>query len=166
MMKQFKQNIPENSTIKFYPIHSGGGTFELLVLDDNLDIINKTLVDDILNRVNSNEETIKLIGTVGNNDSSIDYTKLHSDMDKACDLKKDVLKGSSDYFITDNALKLMDVSLSSVVEFFKTQSKKFGIYNETEKENFYRKFVNSLIDNFYALNISNKKQEKTDDYTK
>ena len=60
----------------------------------------------------------------------------------------------------------MDVSLSSVVEFFKTQSKKFGIYNETEKENFYRKFVNSLIDNFYALNISNKKQEKTDDYTK
>ena len=166
MMKQFKQNIPENSTIKFYPIHSGGGTFELLVLDDNLDIINKTLVDDILNRVNSNEETIKLIGTVDNNDSSIDYTKLHSDMDKACDLKKDVLKGSSDYFITDNALKLMDVSLSSVVEFFKTQSKKFGIYNETEKENFYRKFVNSLIDNFYALNISNKKQEKTDDYTK
>ena len=62
---------------------------------------------------------------------------------------------------------MIDTSLSSVVNFFKVQSKKLGIYNEHSKKEFSKKIVTSLLDNFHELNLSNGVYEKNDsDYNR
>lgn len=69
--------------------------------------------------------------------------------------KKSEIKDTTDYFISPDALKLLDVSLSSAVNYFKVQAKHLGIYNDDSKIQFSKKIINSLIDNFYQLNLQN-----------
>lgn len=155
LINELNTIIPKDNGIKLYPIHSGGGTFEIIVQDDNSNVLTSNVVDDVLNKVNSNENNIQLFGAVENCSDASNYNSIYSDLNKECEQKKNTIKEKSDYFISPEALKLLDVSLSSVVNFFKTQSKHLGIYDEHAKIDFSKKVVNSLINNFHDLNLSN-----------
>lgn len=159
--------IPEGSNIKLFPIHSGGGTFEIIVQNDDSGIITPEVIDDVLNKVNSDENNIQLFGMVEDCPDASEYNNIYSELNKICEIKKNIIKDEHNYLISPDALKLLDVSLSSVVNFFKTQSKNLGIYNENTKKDFSEKIVNSLIDNFHDLNLSNGVYEKNQsDYSR
>ena len=117
--------------------------------------------------VNLDENNIQLFGTVKDCIDVSDYNDIYTDLNKVCEEKKNKIKDNHDYFISPDALKLIDTSLSSVVNFFKVQSKKLGIYNEHSKKEFSKKIVTSLLDNFHELNLSNGVYEKNDsDYSR
>ena len=159
--------IPKNSSIKLFPIHSGGGTFELLVQNDDSCIITPDIIQNTLSEINSDTNNIQLFGMVQYCPNTLDYNNVHSKLNKICEKKKNKIKESSNYFISPDALKLLNVSLSSVVNFFKVQSRHLGIYNEKAKKDFLQKIVNSLIDNFNELNLSNRLYEKSEsDYSR
>ena len=40
MIKNLNEIIPEGCNIRTFPIHSGGGTFEIIVKNDYKDILN------------------------------------------------------------------------------------------------------------------------------
>ena len=107
-----------------------------------------------------NPDNIRLFGSVKNCQNPLDYDRIYSDLNCICEMEKSKIKNSTDYFLSPNALKLLDVSLASAVKYFKTQSKHLGIYNEKSKLDFSKKIVNSLIDNFNQLNIDNEKNGK------
>lgn len=148
--------IPKDSNIKLFPIHSGGGTFEIIVQNDNTNIITPEVVNNILNNVNLDENNIQLFGSVEDCIDPTDYNSIYSDLNRICEEEKNKIKNEHDYFISPDALKLLDVSLSSVVNFYKMQSKQLDIYNEHSNKEFSEKIINSLIDNFHELNLSNK----------
>ena len=167
LINELNNLIPENSNINIFPIHSGGGTFEIIVQGDDSNIITPDIVDNVLNKINLDENNIPLFGTVADCLDASDYNAIYSELDKVCENKKNKIKDSHNYFISPDALKLMDVSLSSAVNFFKVQSKHLGIYNENSKKDFSQKIVNSLIDNFHELNLSNGLYEKNEyDYSR
>lgn len=155
LINELNSIIPEDSNIKLCPIHAGGATFEIIVQNDTNNIITPDAVDDILNKVNLDENNIKLFGMVGNCADASEHDEVYSYLNNICEEKKTAIKNDSDYFITPEALKLLDVSLSSVVNFFEVQSKNLGINNEKEKKNFVQKVINSLINNFHELNLFN-----------
>lgn len=167
LINEFNNVIPKDSNIKLFPIHSGGGTFEVIVQNDISDVITPEVVDTVLDKVNSDKNNIQLFGTVADCFDVSDYNDIYTDLNKVCEEKKNTIKESNNYFISPDALKLIDTSLSSVVNFFKIQSKKLGIYNEHSKKEFSKKIVNSLIDNFHELNLSNDVYEKdSSDYSR
>lgn len=167
LINELDSVLPENSNIKYFPIHSGGGTFEIIVQNDNSGIITSDVIDNILNNVNSDENNIKLFGAVENCLDASDYNSIYSELNNVCGTKKNAIKNDDNYFISPDALKLIDVSLSSVVNFFKTQSKNLGIYDEHAKIDFSKKVVNSLINNFHNLNLTNDLYEKDEsDYSR
>lgn len=167
LINEFNNVIPRGSNIKLFPIHSGGGTFEIIVQNDNSNVITPDVVDNILNKVNLDENNIQLFGTVEDCIDVSDYNDIYTDLNKICEEKKNKIKDNNNYFISPDALKLIDTSLSSVVNFFKVQSKKLGIYNEHSKKEFSKKIVTSLLDNFHELNLSNGVYEKNDsDYNR
>lgn len=147
--------IPKESNIRTFPIHSGGGTFEIIVKNDYNNILTPEKVNEILNKVNSNPNNIALFGAIENCPSTLDYDHIYSDLNRICEEKKSEIKDTTDYFISPDALKLLDVSLSSAVNYFKVQAKHLGIYNDDSKIQFSKKIINSLIDNFYQLNLQN-----------
>ena len=167
LLNELNSIIPENSNIKLFPIHSGGGTFEIIVQNDNSNIITPDTINNILNKVNSNKNNIELYGMVEDCLNPTDYNSIYSELNKICEEKKNKIKDEHNYFINPDALKLLDTSLSSVVDFFKVQSRHLGIYNEHAKKEFSEKIVNSLIDNFHELNLSNNLYDKNDsDYSR
>lgn len=155
LINELNNLIPEASDIKLFPIHSGGGTFEIIVQNDDTNIITPDVVDNLLNKVNLDKNNIQLFGMVEDCPDASDHNSIYSELNKICEEKKNKIKDEHNYFINPDALKLLDVSLSSVVDFFKVQSKHLGIYNEHAKKDFSQKIVNSLIDNFHELNLSN-----------
>lgn len=173
LINNLNETIPEGSNIRTFPIHSGGGTFEIIVKNDYNDILTPEKISGILEKVNSNPDNIPLFGAIKSCPSSLDYDKIYSDLNRICEVEKSKIKDNTDYFISPNALKLLDVSLASAVNYFKTQSKHLGIYNEESKIDFSKKIVNSLINNFNQLNIDNNKSKQKanshpdeDDYIK
>ena len=167
LINELNSIIPENSNIKLFPIHSGGGTFEIIVQNDDSNIITPDTINNILNKVNSDKNNIELYGMVEDCLDPTDYNSIYSELNEICEDKKNKIKDAHNYFIMPDALKLLDVSLSSVVDFFKVQSKHLGIYNEHAKKDFSQKIVNSLIDNFHELNLSNNLYEKNEsDYSR
>lgn len=167
LINELSAIIPEGSNIKLFPIHSGGGNFEIIVQNDNSNIITPDTINIVLNNVNLDESNIKLFGMVRDCPDASDHDNIHSELNKICEDKKNKIKDAHNYFIIPDALKLLDVSLSSVVDFFKVQSKHLGIYNEHAKKDFSQKIVNSLIDNFHELNLSNNLYEKNEsDYSR
>lgn len=160
LIKNLNEIIPEGCNIRTFPIHSGGGTFEIIVKNDYKDILNADKINQIFNKMNLNPDNIRLFGSVKNCQNPLDYDRIYSDLNCICEMEKSKIKNSTDYFLSPNALKLLDVSLASVVKYFKTQSKHLGIYNEKSKLDFSKKIVNSLIDNFNQLNIDNEKNGK------
>lgn len=167
LINELNAILPEGSDIKLFPIHSGGGTFEIIVQNDSSDIITPDIIDNVLKKVNLDENNIKLFGTVKECIDATDYNSIHSDLDKICEAKKNKIKDADNYFVSPDALKLLDVSLSSVIDFFKVQSKNLGIYDESAKKDFAQKIINSLIDNFHELNLSNNLYEENEpDYSR
>lgn len=167
LMNELKAIIPKNSNIRLFPIHSGGGTFEIIVQNDTTDIITPDVIDSVINSVNLDNTNIKLFGMVEACPDASDYDNIHSELSKICEDKKDKIKDVHNYFISPDALKLLDVSLSSVVNFFEVQAKDLGIYNEHSKKEFSQKIINSLIDNFHDLNLSNNLYEENEfDYSR
>lgn len=167
LINEFNNVIPADNNIKLFPIHSGGGTFEILVQNDNSNVITPDVVDNILNKVNLDKNNVQLFGTIEDCLDVSDYNDIYTNMNKVCEEKKNKIKNNRNYFISPDALKLIDTSLSSVVNFFKVQSKKLGIYNEHSKKEFSEKIVTSLIDNFHELNLYNDVYEKdTSDYSR
>lgn len=167
LISELNNLIPEGSNIKFFPIHSGGGTFEIIVQNDDTNIVTPNIIDNALKKVNSDENNIQLFGMVKDCPDVSEYNSIHSELNKICEIKKNKIKDEHNYFINPDALKLLDVSLSSVVNFFKIQSKHLGIYNENTKKDFSEKIINSLIDNFHELNLSNGLYEKNEsDYSR
>lgn len=160
LIKNLNEIIPEGCNIRTFPIHSGGGTFEIIVKNDYKDILNADKINQIFNKMNLNPDNIRLFGSVKNCQNPLDYDRIYSDLNCICEMEKSKIKNSTDYFLSPNALKLLDVSLASAVKYFKTQSKHLGIYNEKSKLDFSKKIVNSLIDNFNQLNIDNEKMKK------
>ena len=160
LIKNLNEIIPEGCNIRTFPIHSGGGTFEIIVKNDYKDILNAYKINQIFNKMNLNPDNIRLFGSVKNCQNPLDYDRIYSDLNCICEMEKSKIKNSTDYFLSPNALKLLDVSLASAVKYFKTQSKHLGIYNEKSKLDFSKKIVNSLIDNFNQLNIDNEKMKK------
>lgn len=159
--------IPENSNIKLSPIHSGGGTFEIIVQNDDNNIITPDAIDNVLNKVNLDENNIRLFGMVEDCPDASEHDSIYTKLDKICEEKKNLIKDQHNYFINPDALKLLDVSLASTVNFFKVQSKNLGIYNEQTKKEFSEKILNSLINNFHELNLSNNLYEKNkSDYSR
>ena len=167
LINEFNNVIPEDSDIKLFPIHSGGGTFEIIVQNDNSNVITPDVVDNILNKVNLDENNIQLFGMVEDCPDASEYNNIYSELNKICEIKKNIIKDEHNYLISPDALELLDVSLSSVVNFFKVQSKHLGIYNEHAKKDFSQKIVNSLIDNFHELNLYNRLYKKNEyDYSR
>lgn len=167
LINELNAIIPEGSNIKLFPIHSGGGSFEIIVQNDDNNIITPDVIDNLLNKINLDESNIQLFGMVGDCPDASDHDNIHSELNKICEDKKNKIKDAHNYFISPDALKLLDVSLSSVVDFFKVQSKHLGIYNEHAKKDFSQKIVNALIDNFHELNLSNNLYEKNEsDYSR
>ena len=173
LINNLNEVIPKESNIRTFPIHSGGGTFEIIVKNDYNNILTPEKVNEILNKVNSNPNNIALFGAIENCPSTSDYDHIYSDLNRICEEKKSKIKDNKDYFISPDALKLLDVSLSSAVNYFKKQSKHLGIYNEDSKIDFSKKIVNSIINNFNQLNIYNNKSNQNanshldeDDYIK
>ena len=160
LIKNLNEIIPEGCNIRTFPIHSGGGTFEIIVKNDYKDILNADKINQIFNKMNLNPDNIRLFGSVKNCQNPLDYDRIYSDLNCICEMEKSKIKNSTYYFLSPNALKLLDVSLASAVKYFKTQSKHLGIYNEKSKLDFSKKIVNSLIDNFNQLNIDNEKNGK------
>lgn len=157
LYKELLNLIPENSDIKIFPIHSGGGTFEFFVINDNSSYLFKNNeIQDILKNINSNPDNFQLFGGVKNCSNISEYNEFHEELYNICEKGKNKIKNKSDYFIDPNSLNLLEVSLASAVNFFKTQSASLGIYNENQKINFTKKIINSLINNYYELNMSNK----------
>lgn len=155
LINELSAIIPEGNNIKLFPIHSGGGSFEIVVQNDTTGVITPDVIDNVLNKVNLDENNIQLFGTVGTCPDASEHDNICSKLNKICEDKKSTIKDAHNYFISPDALKLLDVSLSSVVDFFEVQSKHLGIYNEHAKKEFSQKIVNSLIDNFHELNLSN-----------
>lgn len=155
LINNLNEVIPKESNIRTFPIHSGGGTFEIIVKNDYNNILTPEKVNEILNKVNSNPNNIALFGAIENCPSTLDYDHIYSDLNRICEEKKSEIKDTTDYFISPDALKLLDVSLSSAVNYFKVQAKHLGIYNDDSKIQFSKKIINSLIDNFYQLNLQN-----------
>lgn len=153
LITNLKELIPEESNIRIFPIHSGGGTFEILVKNDFNNILTPENINEILNKVNSNPNNIALFGTIKDCPSTLDYDHIYSDLNRICEAKKSEIKDNKDYFLSPDALKLLDVSLSSAVNYFKVQASHLGIYNENSKIEFSKKIINSLIDNFNQLNL-------------
>ena len=167
LINELNAIIPEGSNIKLFPIHSGGGTFEIIVQNDDTNIITPDVVDNLLNKVNLDENNIQLFGVVEDCPDASDHNSIYSELNKICEEKKNKIKNEHNYFISPNNLKLLDVSLSSVVDFFKVQSKNLGIYDEHAKKDFSQKIVNSLINNFHELNLSNNLYKKNEsDYSR
>ena len=167
LINELSAIIPEGSNIKLFPIHSGGGNFEIIVQNDDSNIITPDTINIVLNNVNLDESNIKLFGMVRDCPDASDHDNIYSELNEICEDKKNKIKDAHNYFIMPDALKLLDVSLSSVVDFFKVQSKHLGIYNEHAKKDFSQKIVNSLIDNFHELNLSNNLYEKNEsDYSR
>ena len=167
LINELNAIVPEGSNIKLFPIHSGGGTFEIIVQNDDSGIITPDVIDKMLNKINLDKNNIPLFGMVEDCPDASDHDSIHSELNKICEEKKNKIKDEHNYFISPDALKLLDVSLSSVVDFFKVQSKHLGIYNEHTKKDFSEKIVNSLIDNFHELNLSNGLYEKNEsDYSR
>ncbi len=167
LMNEFNNIIPEGSNIKLFPIHSGGGTFEIIVQNDDSNTITQDIINDILNNANLNENNIPVFGAIKDCHDVQDYTDTYSDLSKICEEKKNKIKDDYNYFINPNALKLIDTSLLSVVNFFKDQSTHLGIYNEHTKKQFFQRVVTSLINNFNDLNRSNDVYEKDEsDYSR
>lgn len=160
LMNELNSLIPEGSNIKYSPIHSGGGTFEIIVENDYSNIITPDVIDKILNKLNLDENNLQLFGVVKDCPDVLNYNTIHSDLNRICEMKKNKIKDEHNYFISPDALNLIDVSLSSVVDFFKIQSKHLGIYNEQAKKDFSQKILNALIDNFHELNLSNELYDK------
>lgn len=94
-----------------------------------------------------------MFGAIENCPSTLDYDHIYSDLNRICETKKSEIKDNKDYFLSPDALKLLDVSLSSAVNYFKVQASHLGIYNENSKIEFSKKIINSLIDNFNQLNL-------------
>lgn len=147
--------IPKESNIRVFPIHTGGGNFEIIIKNDYKNILTPNKIDEILDKVNSNPDNIQLFGTIENCPSTSEYDDIYSDLNRICEIKKSKVKDTTDYFITPSALKLLEVSLSSAVNYFKVQSKHLGIYNEESKIEFSKRIINSLINNFQQLNLTN-----------
>lgn len=167
LMNEFNNIIPEGSNIKLFPIHSGGGTFEIIVQNDDSNTITQDIINDILNNANLDENNIPVFGAIKDCHDVQDYTDTYSDLSKICEEKKNKIKDDYNYFINPNALKLIDTSLLSVVNFFKDQSTHLGIYNEHTKKQFFQRVVTSLINNFNDLNRSNDVYEKDEsDYSR
>ncbi len=152
--------IPEDTNIKLFPIHSGGGTFEIIVCNDATGVLTSDIINDVLNKVNLDKNNIQLFGIVEECHTASEHNSLYSKLNKVCEEQKNNVKNDHNYFISPDSLKLLDVSLSSVVDFFKVQSEHLGIYNENTEKEFLQKIVNSLIDNFHELNLSNNLYEK------
>lgn len=150
--------IPKNSDIKILPIHSGGGTFEIFVIDNDnsSSSITNDEIQKVLRNVNSNLENFQLFGSIKKCPNISEYNEVHEELYNICEKGKNEIKNIADYFIDTNSLKLLEVSLVSAVKFFKTQSASLGIYNENQKIYFTKKIIDSLINNYYELNISNK----------
>ncbi len=153
LINNLNEVIPKESNIRAFPIHSGGGTFEIIVKNDYNNILTPEKVNKILNKVNSNPNNIALFGAIENCPSTLDYDHIYSDLNRICETKKSEIKDNKDYFLSPDALKLLDVSLSSAVNYFKVQASHLGIYNENSKIEFSKKIINSLIDNFNQLNL-------------
>lgn len=153
LINNLNEVIPKESNIRTFPIHSGGGTFEIIVKNDYNNILTPEKVNEILNKVNSNPNNIALFGAIENCPSTLDYDHIYSDLNRICEIKKSEIKDNKDYFLSPDALKLLDVSLSSAVNYFKVQASHLGIYNENSKIEFSKKIINSLIDNFNQLNL-------------
>ena len=155
LITNLKELIPEESNIRIFPIHSGGGTFEIIVKNDYNDVLTPEKINNILDKVNSNPNNISLFGAIENCPSTLDYDNIYSDLNRICETKKSKIKDNKDYFVSPDALKLLYVSLSSAVNYFKVQAKHLGIYNKELKIDFSKKIINSLINNFHQLNLSN-----------
>ena len=167
LMNEFNNIISEGSNIKLFPIHSGGGTFEIIVQNDDSNTITQDIINDIINNANLDENNIPVFGAIKDCHDVQDYTDTYSDLSEICEEKKNKIKDDYNYFINPNALKLIDTSLLSVVNFFKDQSTHLGIYNEHTKKQFFQRVVTSLINNFNDLNRSNDVYEKDEyDYSR
>lgn len=55
LISNLNEVIPKESKIRAFPIHSGGGTFEIIVKNDYNNILTPEKVNEILNKVNSNQ---------------------------------------------------------------------------------------------------------------
>lgn len=160
LMSNLHHILQSHSHIRLFPIYSGGGDFEIIVLNDFSNRITPNILENILNQMNLEQNHIQLFGMIENCARASNYNEKYLNLSKICELKKNKIKDNPDYFISPMALKLLDISLSSVVHFFKVHAKNFGIYNENEKIEFTKKFINSFINNFNEINISNGLYEK------
>lgn len=159
LYNEMEKFFPKNSGIKYYIVHSGGGTFEIFI-QGGPDIISYETVQNLFNNVNSNENNVQLLGMIGNCSNVLYYNDVYTKLDRICEKKKNRIKKNSNYFITPDALELLNISIKSLVNYFKVQSKNLGIDNNQEKEKFARKIIFSLIDNFQELCITNEEKER------
>lgn len=161
LMDKLQNLITYNDSIKITPIHIGGGTFEIFI-ENNDGSINGSSLEEIITQINSNPENLELFGEMSTCENTFEYPNVLSYLHGICDDKKNTIKNSYGYFISPNALKLLEVSLTSTVSFFKNQSQNLGTYDEQEKIKFTQKILNTLIDNFSRLNLSNKENSLDD----
>lgn len=156
---EMEKIIPKSSDVKYSIVHSGGGTFEIFI-QGGLDIISYEAVQNLFNNVNSDENNVQLFGMIGNCPDVSYYNDVYAKLNTICEMKKDRIKKNLDYFITTDALELLNISIESLISYFKVQSKNLGIDNNQEKEKLAKKVISSLIDNFEELCIDNKEKER------
>lgn len=159
LLKLINDFIPENSNIELIPIHAGGGTFEFII-KNNTDIISYDFLKDSLHKMSLDNNNFYVLGILGNCFDMSEYDQVYSKLNTICEIKKNRIKRKQSYFLTPEAIQLIDVSLYSLVNYFKTQSQNLGIYNEKEKMTFTKKIMTSLINNFNELNLINEKDLK------
>jgi len=153
-LQKIKNNISESSDIQITPIHSGCGIFQIFIEGGSCNNF-----ENIINTINSDDNNFKILGGCRHCASISEYKKAFFELANICELKKNQIKDTSNYFVTTDAIQLINVSLSSLVNYFKLQAQNLGIYNEQEKIGFTRKIMNSLIENFNELNLDNKSNQ-------
>lgn len=155
---ELEKIFPKDGDVKYYIVHSGGGTFEIFI-QGGINTMSYETVQNLFNKINSDENNVQLFGMIGNCPNVSFYNNVYTKLNKICEMKKNKIKDNSDYFITPDALKLLDISIESLVNYFKVQSKNLGIDNDQEKEKFFKKVIYSLINNFQELCINDMKKE-------
>lgn len=154
-LSELQNNIPESSNAQITPIHSGCGIFQIFVENGSC-----ADLEHVIDTVNSDQNNFKLLGGAKNCSSISEYNNAFFELANSCEIKKNAIKDTSEYFVTQDALQLINVSLSALVNYFKTQSQSLGIYSEKEKINFTKKIISSLMDTFSELNIANQDIQK------
>ena len=92
LIKNLNEIIPEGCNIRTFPIHSGGGTFEIIVKNDYKDILNADKINQIFNKMNLNPDNIRLFGSVKNCQNPLDYDRIYSDLNCICEMEKSKIK--------------------------------------------------------------------------